>query len=336
MSQDGWVFVRGMVTNDYTLKAVRRAQLDAPRVRNNDSRLVDGQISDNAVIGIRPSTKSHAWWHLSPGDNPFLTQTLEMHFVALPAQSTNHGHGHQNEAPFYVIEGAGYDIHDGIRYDWSAGDLLSVHTDSVHKHYNPYDTPALMMTFKAKSTWMFLGLVQQGHGGVENEEAFGPRVDWSGLWTPGVETLTKNIHSKDVPWQNTPLGRVKVLTSPDTRHVRMFSVDVFELEIPAGSRSGKRWHMADEALFVLSGSGYSLHWEVQADLGDRYYARIAKEPVRHDFKKHDTIYVPTNTIAQHFSSDGEPLRLLSSQNRMFKHLGYNNTVFLENAPEYAG
>ncbi|HTJ38663.1 MAG TPA: hypothetical protein VL738_35990, partial [Dactylosporangium sp.] len=63
-------------------------------------------------------------------------------------------------------------------------------------------------------------------------------------------------------------------------------------------------------------------------------ARIAKEPTRHEFRKGDTIYVPQNTIAQHFAADGTPLHLLSVRNRIFRHLGYDNVHYLEDAPEY--
>jgi mannose-6-phosphate isomerase-like protein (cupin superfamily) len=94
--------------------------------------------------------------------------------------------------------------------------------------------------------------------------------------------------------------------------------------------------MADEVLYVLSGSGFSLHWEVEAEIAEKYYARIAREPTRHEIKPGDTLYVPQNTVAQHFSADGQPLRLLSAQNRLFKQLGYNNVAYLEAAPEYAG
>lgn len=93
--------------------------------------------------------------------------------------------------------------------------------------------------------------------------------------------------------------------------------------------------MADEILYVLSGEGYSLHWEVAAEIGDKYYARIAGEPTRHEIKTGDTLYVPQNTVAQHFSSGGQPLRLLSGQNRLFKQLGYDRVAYLENAPGYA-
>ena len=50
----------------------------------------------------------------------------------------------------------------------------------------------------------------------------------------------------------------------------------------------------------------------------------------------DTVYVPQNTIAQHFGADGQPLRLLSGQNRLFRQLGYDRVVYLENAPQYDG
>ncbi|MDR7390109.1 MAG: cupin domain-containing protein, partial [Armatimonadota bacterium] len=115
----------------------------------------------------------------------------------------------------------------------------------------------------------------------------------------------------------------------------VFSVDVHQQEIPPGSRSGKHWHMADEAIYVMSGRGYSLHWDVEAEIQDRYYARVAREPSRWDFQEGDLLYIPQNTIHQHFNADPDrPLVFLSAQNRLFKLLGYDSVVYLEDAPEY--
>ena len=41
-----------------------------------------------------------------------------------------------NEAAFYILDGEGYEIHDGIRYDWKAGDVAIVHNNCVHQHFN--------------------------------------------------------------------------------------------------------------------------------------------------------------------------------------------------------
>jgi quercetin dioxygenase-like cupin family protein len=333
MGKEGRVFLRGMSSQQYGLKEFRRAQLEAPRVRN------DEVVVDDASVGHSgDSQDSRTWWRVGPGDEPFLTQNIQVHFVEIPAGKSNHGHGHQNEAVFYILQGSGYEIHDDERYDWEAGDLVVVHTDSVHRHFNDGDETAKALVMKAKSTWMYFGLIQQGRSGpIEREDEFGPREEWGRVWTPRVDQRKKVVKPADTVWETTRDGRIRVLCSKDTPDVRVFSVDVFEQEIAPGSRSAKHLHMPDEVFYVLSGSGYSLHWEVEAEIAERYYARVATEPSRHEFAEGDTLYVPQNTVHQHFNvSDDEPLRLLSVQNRLIKYLGYDTVAYLEDAPEYAG
>jgi mannose-6-phosphate isomerase-like protein (cupin superfamily) len=331
MGKKGRVFVRGLTSETYGLGEFRRQQLESERVRDDDFVVDDAKVAHSG-----DSEQSRTWWRIGPGDEDFLTQTIQVHFVELPGKSSNHGHGHQNEAAFYILEGRGYEIHDDQRYDWSKDDLVYVHTDSVHRHFNPYDEKALALVVKAKCTWMFMGLIQQGRSGpVENEDRFGPREDWAKIWTPGVLDRKKVISPSDTVWEQTPLGRKRVIASAERTDGRIFSIDAFELEIEAGGHSGKYWKMADEVYYVLSGGGYALQWEVEAEIAEKYYARIAKEPTRHEFRKGDTVYVPQNTIAQHFAADGTPLHLLSVRNRIFRYLGYDNVHYLEDAPEYA-
>ena len=174
MAKEGRVFLRGMSSEQYGLKEFRDAQLAAPRVRNDEI------VVDDAKVGHSGDSKdSRTWWRIGPGDEPFLTQNIQVHFVEIPPGKSNHGHGHQNEAIFYILKGKGYEIHDDKRYDWEAGDLVVVHTDSVHRHFNDGDETAKALVMKAKSTWMYFGLIQQGRSGpVEEEDRFGPREEW--------------------------------------------------------------------------------------------------------------------------------------------------------------
>jgi mannose-6-phosphate isomerase-like protein (cupin superfamily) len=327
MGNNGRVFVRGLTSQTYGLREFRRRQLSVDRVRD------DSVVVDDAKVGHSgDSEKSRTWWRIGPGDEDFLTQTIQVHFVELPPESSNHGHGHQNEAAFYILEGRGYEIHDGQRYDWSKDDLVFVHTDSVHRHFNPYPERALALVVKAKCTWMFLGLIQQGRSApFDREDEFGPREDWSRIWTPDVHERKKVITPADTTWEDTPLGRVRVMSSPERTDARIFSIDAFELDIPTGSRSGKYWKMADEVYYVLDGRGYALQWEVEAEIAERYYARIAREPRRYEIKRGDVLYVPQNHVCQLFAADDTPLRLFNAQNRVFKHLGYHNVHYFEPA-----
>jgi quercetin dioxygenase-like cupin family protein len=332
MGKAGRVFLRGLSSEQYGLGEFRRAQLRAPRVRG------DEVVVDDAKVGHSGDSKdSRTWWRIGPGDEPFLTQNLQIHFVEIPPGKSNHGHGHQNEAVFYILQGSGYEIHDDKRYDWEAGDLVVVHTDSVHRHFNDGDETAKALVMKAKSTWMGFGLIQQGRSApIEREEEFGPREEWGRAWTPGVEEKAKVVKPADTVWETTRDGKVRVLCSKDTPGVRVFSVDIYEQEIPPRSRSSKHLHMADEVAYVLAGSGESVQWEVAAEIAERYYARVAKEPTRHAFAADDTVYVPQNHVHQYVNTGDEPLRLLVVQNRLIKYLGYDNVVYYEDAPEFAG
>jgi quercetin dioxygenase-like cupin family protein len=326
----GRVFLRGMSSEQYGLKEFKQAQLAAPRVRN------DEVVVDDAKVGHSGDSKdSRTWWRIGPGDEPFLTQNLQVHFVEIPAGKSNHGHGHQNEAVFYILQGKGYEVHDDEKYPWEAGDLVVVHVDSVHRHFNDGNETAKALVVKAKSTWMYFNLIQQGRSApVDDGDRFGEREDWSRLWTPGLEEKAKVVKPADTVWETTRDGKVRVLCSKDTPNVRVVSVDLYEQEIPPGSRSAKHLHMADEVAYVLSGTGTCEQWEVEAEIAERYYARVANEPTSWDFKPDDTVYVPQNHVHRYLNTGDEPLRILVAQNRLIKYLGYDTVVYYEDAPEF--
>ncbi|MCL5077288.1 MAG: cupin domain-containing protein [Actinobacteria bacterium] len=325
MGKEGRVFLRGMTSQTYGLSEFRNMQLEHNRVRS------ESVVTDDAKVAHSgDSEESRTWWKIGPGDDEFLTQTLQVHFVELPPGTSNHGHGHQNEALFYILEGKGYEIHDDKRYDWEKGDLVVVHNDSVHRHFNASDTErALCIIFKAKSQWMFLGLIQQGRSAAFEKEGFGPRVDWSQLWLDDVESRKKVVKPSDTKWEEVQGGRIRVMSSPERNDVRAFSVDVYEQEVSPNSETEAHLHMADEVIYVLSGSGKSLQWQVEAEIAEKYYAHIAKTPKSYDIKAGDVLYIPQNTIHQYINSSSEPLVFVSAQNRMFKLLGYKPEVHVK-------
>ena len=124
---------------------------------------------------------------------------------------------------------------------------------------------------------------------------------------------------------------MRIISSPQRTDVRTNSVDVYQQQIAPNGSSAKHWHMADEAVYVMAGAGHSLHWDVEAEIAEKYYARVAETPSRWDFTAGDLVYIPQNTVHQHVNDGDEPLLFLSAQNRLFKQLGYDNVVYLEDA-----
>ena len=144
----------------------------------------------------------------------------------------------------------------------------------------------------------------------------------------------KIIHPEDMPWELSPQGLLKHLLN-EGMNTRMETVDAYMLIIPPGSRSGRHRQLAEECLYVLEGRGYDLHQDCDVEITDTYHWKPQEELKRYEWEAGDVIYIPPNTIQQHFNADPErPVRLISVVNRIYKACGLNDLEQLENAPEY--
>ena len=58
--------------------------------------------------------------------------------------------------------GEGTEVHDGIAYNWEAGDIAIVHNNCVHEHFNRSTTkPARCLVMKTKPMFLFMNMMFQ-------------------------------------------------------------------------------------------------------------------------------------------------------------------------------
>ena len=144
----------------------------------------------------------------------------------------------------------------------------------------------------------------------------------------------KIVKPVDMPWEMSRQGILKHLLN-EGMNTRMETVDAYMQIIPPGSRSGKHRQLAEECLYVLEGHGYDLHQDCDVEITDTYHWTPQEEVKRYEWQAGDVIYVPPNTIQQHFNaSPDRPVRLISAINRIFRASGLNDLEQLEDAPEY--
>ncbi|MCU0907723.1 MAG: cupin domain-containing protein [Rhodobacteraceae bacterium] len=144
----------------------------------------------------------------------------------------------------------------------------------------------------------------------------------------------KVVRPQDMPWEMARQGLLKHLIN-EAMNTRMETVDAYMQIIPPGSRSGRHRHLAEECLYVVEGRGYDLHQDCDVEITDRYFWKPQDHVQRFEWEAGDVIYIPPNTIHQHFNADpARPARLISATNRIFKQSGLNDLEQLEDAPEY--
>lgn len=99
--------------------------------------------------------------HIINPQKTFVTQLIETHIDVIPPGSTGQKHGHMNSAVMYILDGKGYDVHDGQRIDWEAGDAAIVENACVHQHFATGERPARYVIIKAKPAFIFSHLMFQ-------------------------------------------------------------------------------------------------------------------------------------------------------------------------------
>ena len=144
----------------------------------------------------------------------------------------------------------------------------------------------------------------------------------------------KIVKPEEMPWEMSRQGLLKHLINEEM-NTRMETVDVYMQFIPPGSRSGKHRHLAEECLYVVEGEGYDLHQDCDVEITDEYFWKPQDEVHRFEWEAGDIIYIPPNTIHQHFNANPDkPVRLISAINRIYKYCGLNDLEQIEDAPEY--
>ena len=350
-----YVYVRAIESEGYGLLEQVRELRARPRIIH---------IAEKPWRG---GPQSYSTGVLDPADDTI--QSLHIHQELLAPGSVTEKHGHQNEALFYILEGRGYDIHDGERVEWEAGDVTLIRGSCVHQHFNGNpDRPARALAIKAKPLFLLLGLTLQydvigkpkEHSATSKgfqpeywpsryarEEAaayakgnltaryYDERIGRAQPSAAGIlqsEGKKRLLKPEDMPWENSAHGKLKHLLN-EQMGAASTAIDMYIQELAPSGRSGKHLHTAEEAFFVLEGHGYDLHWDMELVLRDSYERRIPEEAKRVEWGIGDLVVIPSNVIHQHFNSDaGSRARILSVQCRTYKYLGYGDIDQIEDAP----
>lgn len=103
-------------------------------------------------------------WHrslLNP-QSVELAQSVEIHIDAFAPGGNSVKHGHMNSAVFLILRGKGFDVHDGKRYEYEAGDAVVVENACVHQHNNATDKEEMVaLCMKAKPLFLFMHMIFQ-------------------------------------------------------------------------------------------------------------------------------------------------------------------------------
>src|ERR1019366_7502730 len=111
----------------------------------------------------------------------------------------------------------------------------------------------------------------------------------------------KDVNSSQMPWENSPHGLLKHIGN-EGMNTRAETVDAYMQVIPPGSHSGKHRQLAEQAFYIIEGRGYDLHMDCDLEIagGEKYSWKPDGNEKRFEWEAGDMVYIPPNTISQHF------------------------------------
>ncbi len=100
---------------------------------------------------------------INPG-SVSIGQSIECHINLLAPRGVSQKHGHMNSAVFYILNGTGHTVHDGVSLPYVAGDAAIVQNGCVHQHFNDGDEQQVVLVMKAKPLFLFMHMLFQKIG----------------------------------------------------------------------------------------------------------------------------------------------------------------------------
>jgi len=201
--------------------------------------------------------------------NGFATMGSDVLKAEIPAgwHTGKHAHG---EESIHFLEGQGFSIVDGQRFDWHKGTTLQIPYRAVHQHFNTGDAPALYLSGMVFSLERFFNLAKMEQ--IEDcgaTDAFSlsrlPSTQETQYYKDGARAI---IHLEEAPEDEEFPGhnavdasknqhhRIKYLVQPQNGF-RAKTVAVTAIwEEPAGTHSGRHKHL-EAMVYAWSGRGMS-------------------------------------------------------------------------------
>jgi quercetin dioxygenase-like cupin family protein len=276
--------------------------------------------------------------------------------------TTSGQHRHQGGLGLFIVEGTGYSIVNGTRYDWQAGDfqlLPIVPGGCVHQHFATWGTEAMWLAISwdpfstltgrwveqlkvgslnvAPPKWTSIvagmetaeqgleRIATQTQAAIPEPETglYGGLIKLRNAERERLKHATMVVEGATAPVEVTPMGTLRWYTHPLLDAPALKTYTLWVQDIAPGSRSGRMLHQGGRIHYVWRGSGYTV-----------------VDGVRHEWEAGDVICIPIKAFGveyQHFNTGSDEVKLITVELNMVSAMGVELGVpseIIEPAPEY--
>ena len=132
----------------------------------------------------------------------------------------------------------------------------------------------------------------------------------------------KIVKANEMPMERTADGLIKHIIN-EGMNTTECCIDIYMQFLDPGKATGTSRHLTEEVAFVIEGTGYDLHWDVNFHCADEFIWEWDKEPKKFEWGPGDFIYIPPYCAHKRFNSGNEEARVVVINSRMMKAIGFD-------------
>ncbi len=132
----------------------------------------------------------------------------------------------------------------------------------------------------------------------------------------------KVIKHDEMPMERTADGLIKHIINENMNSTEC-CIDIYMQFIDAGGATGTSRHLSEEVAFVVEGTGFDLHWDVNFHCADEFIWEWDKEPKKFEWGPGDFIYIPPYCAHKRHSNGDCEARIVVVNSRMLKAIGFD-------------
>lgn len=131
------------------------------------------------------------------------------------------------------------------------------------------------------------------------------------------------VKHDQMPMERTADGLIKHIVN-EGMNTKECCIDIYMQFLAPQQATGTSRHLTEEVAFVIEGSGYDLHWDVNFHCADEFIWEWDKEAKKFEWGPGDFIYIPPYCAHKRFnSSENEEARIIVINSRMMKAMGFD-------------
>jgi hypothetical protein len=172
---------------------------------------------------------------------------------------------------------------------------------------------------------------QRAHAQTTQADFYAQALEFSSRFREEYKNRLNVVKASQMPFERSPDGLIKHIIH-EGMNTKECCLDIYMQFFPPGQASGKSRHLTEEIAFVVEGSGYDLHWDVEFDCKDTIEFTWKEEPKRFEWSQGDFVYIPPYCAHKRFNSDpANEARVVVINSRIVKPMGFDWFEQLERA-----